>query len=1333
MQTPRETQAYLNGTTITLEHLQIKNQGRFVPLKGSTGPTNLCMYTGSMDGDSTGTLVLSEGVLFHLSTCGCPSCLYGQMPSADLNTNLIVQSGGYLKVPEKVTVNGNVRVDVCGTIDGLQEGLLGLYHGARFRADYPANSGRYDSVTSALVIQQLDIFKDSFVERSEVCPKSTVLKPTLHSDRLNLHYGGTFEEDAFILSNTTTIDTYVSGRLNTTQCPKSGDLVLIANEECTLPVGEYTYNTIVVKGGATLRLEGDQNFTEVTGISMSIRTDNLIVEAGGIITSVGEGRLPEIGGTPCGGGEEENQSLGSIQNPAFYGMGGDYVRGGGQLDLEVTVEMRVDGIIDFSGQSGHDSYQNSSAGSGGSITITTPSLSGFGSIRAEGGDAPSGCGGSGGRIAVYSNSEMSFLGGLSVASGTSTNPGKGGVIFMMDYSTGKNKVVIRGGRGIATVLGGNDLVGLSEIDELVVEGSGYLQLERSLQVKLLRGDKTGFIKISRSSRLEILGSEIAGTGTSFSVDYGSELVLADDILLTGPNPVLQLSGSLSTSHLIVGKGGETNILWNAVVNTDSVTLKEGSVLNVRHGSTIGNVAAVGNITLKEFEVGASAEVIFGSMKTDITTDILVLRGQARMSCSGILQRIYIHGNVIILEGGSEISVDSGGHNGEGAGGCKDVTSGGSHGGQGGHSEELEEGKTYGAPHVPLNPGSGCSSTEEETRGGGHITVVAEVSLILDGILTARGQDSPGVVGAGSGGSIFAKSPKISGLGYLVVTGGDAISVGGGGGGRIAVESPDVSEFHGVFDAAGGDGLYPGAAGTVATVDRSRGIECDLLVDNKGKSSKSYSVLSFFHSDIHYGKVTILGSGRLTFETPPDTTMSLSSLEGDLSGLLFIQSHQKISVARTFSTNALYPLRCAIKVEDGGELILPPKVYLLHIPNMVSLDLSGSLTGVRTLEVGLSASFHAESSARTAARGSNNELLFMDPAGTLGMDSLVVHGSGVMSLASDLNHPMLLLILEELVIHYSGTIQSRWLQIRSRAMYLEYGGLVNVVGRGWPGMEGPGSGKAGSVGWTGASYGGVGGGILDGDPNLNIYGSIYKADQFGSGGGGDSPSETGSGGGLVEIEASLMRLDGRLDASGTAGDRVMGGGSGGSVNISCKSEFIGAGVISVIGGDGGPESGGGGSGGRIAVYLDIVGAFAGDLLVRGGNGGLETQGGGSGTAYWQETVNGVVSSALYIDNRGGTLSRPQVTQINETLSELNFNKLHLHGPSHLKFSGDLEVHVSELVSGSGSIISIHDGMVLSVNEEFAEHIFYCSFLLSPDGELRLPPRATFNGDTNTFSG
>ncbi|PIK61103.1 hypothetical protein BSL78_01928 [Apostichopus japonicus] len=885
-----------------------------------------------------------------------------------------------------------------------------------------------------------------------------------------------------------------------------------------------------------------------------------------------------------------------------------------------------------------------------------------------------------------------FTGSISVAPGAGVTSGRGGVVFTSDASAGKTKITIHGSRGIPTILGHQDLTGLSEIDELVVEDSGYLQLQTSIQVRLLKGDQTGRIKLSNGATLEIQDSRERGTECSFEVDYGSELVLGTKIRLTGPTPVLQISGTVSTEHLYVGQSRVADITPSGVMNVRSITLEEGAALEIQNGGTIGD-AAVGNITLKEFEMGASSEVIFGSRTTDVTADILILRSQAKMRSSSELQRLYIHGKSIILEGDSEISVDSGGHPGEGAGGCTDGSMGGSHGGQGGHAEHISASSCYGAIHKPLNPGSGCSSNGHETRGGGHITIEAVDSLILDGILSARGQDSDGTVGAGSGGSIFIDSPTVSGLGYLVVTGGDASTtgLGGGGGGRIAVDSEQVSEFHGVFDASGGTGFYSGAAGTVAMVDRSKGFDCSLTVDNKGKLSDSYAVLKFHYSNIIYGVVIVQGRGRLTFDTPPDTTLSFTSLEGDLSGLFLIQSNQRVSVAKSFSTNSLYPLQCAIKVEEGGELILPPEVYLLHIPDMISLDLSGTLTGVRKLEVGVEASFLAHPTASTAARDSKDILLFRDPAGTLSLDTAVVHGSGTMSLKSDLDQPMVLVVLQELTIHYSGTLKAVWLQIKAEALYLETGGSIDAIGQGWTGMEGPGAGVAGSIGWTGGSYGGAGGGILDYDPNLSLYGSIYEADQFGSGGGGDSVSETGAGGGLIEIDASILRLDGSIDASGLPGYRVMGG----------------------------------------AV---VVSAFTGNVLVRGGNGGLETQAGGSGTAYWQESIKGVVSSKLFVDNRGVTLETPQITVINETLSELHFNELHLHGDSHLKFVGDLIVSVDRLVSSSGGgVISIHDGMVLSVNEGFSEHVFYCSFHLSADGELRLPARTTFNGDSNTFSG
>ena len=110
-----------------------------------------------------------------------------------------------------------------------------------------------------------------------------------------------------------------------------------------------------------------------------------------------------------------------------------------------------------------------------------------------------------------------------------------------------------------------------------------------------------------------------------------------------------------------------------------------------------------------------------------------------------------------------------------------------------------------------------------------------------------------------------------------------------------------------------------------------------------------------------------------------------------------------------------------------------------------------------------------------------------------------------------------------------------------------------------------------------------------------YGSYHEPDQLGSGGGGDGG---GQGGGAIKIIASAtVEIDGILTADGgDATSGISGGGSGGSIFISCD-HMDGAGVISARGGKG-FGGGGGGSGGRIAIHHKTQ-DFRGQAIADGG--------------------------------------------------------------------------------------------------------------------------------------
>jgi hypothetical protein len=165
-----------------------------------------------------------------------------------------------------------------------------------------------------------------------------------------------------------------------------------------------------------------------------------------------------------------------------------------------------------------------------------------------------------------------------------------------------------------------------------------------------------------------------------------------------------------------------------------------------------------------------------------------------------------------------------------------------------------------------------------------------------------------------------------------------------------------------------------------------------------------------------------------------------------------------------------------------------------------------------------------------------------------------------------------------------------------------GGSVAMDGRGHAQMVGPGAGQTVANLGSGAGYGGAGGATLTADGGVT-YGSAERPVDPGSGGGlGWGPLAGGSeGGGAIRLTVGgTLTVDGRITADGNDGwQDNAGGGSGGSVWVEAGA-LAGAGAISADGGMGELFYGGGGGGGRIAIYQRTNG-FTGSLSALGGEG------------------------------------------------------------------------------------------------------------------------------------
>ena len=158
-----------------------------------------------------------------------------------------------------------------------------------------------------------------------------------------------------------------------------------------------------------------------------------------------------------------------------------------------------------------------------------------------------------------------------------------------------------------------------------------------------------------------------------------------------------------------------------------------------------------------------------------------------------------------------------------------------------------------------------------------------------------------------------------------------------------------------------------------------------------------------------------------------------------------------------------------------------------------------------------------------------------------------------------------------------------------------GGAIDVAGKGYQGGTnnsengyGPGLGY-GAGGPSGASHGGRGGAGSGQNTISSRYGSTATPGDAGSGGGAYQSHDGDDGGGVVRIDAlGKVTVDGTISADGTHVSNAGGGGSGGSIYITCRT-LAGNGDVRATGNDGAPDHHrcGAGGGGRVAVHYDAV--------------------------------------------------------------------------------------------------------------------------------------------------
>ncbi|CAG0936462.1 tRNA(Glu)-specific nuclease WapA [Thermoflexales bacterium] len=211
---------------------------------------------------------------------------------------------------------------------------------------------------------------------------------------------------------TTTVD--VPGQLigaSDLLIDRRGRVVLYAQ---SYPSGTTTLDTLEVTSG-TLTLvsydNGNTTYTDDASFTLVARTIsvgmNSLIEANAQGYGLQRGPGSHTSGSSHGGyGGGAAPTYGSVYTPTLLGSSGDNGRGGGAVHFVITEALTLNGKIQTNGLAD---------GSGGSIWIDTPVLSGsVGSrLQANGGSAAGG----GGRIALYATNFSGYAGSIEAGFG----------------------------------------------------------------------------------------------------------------------------------------------------------------------------------------------------------------------------------------------------------------------------------------------------------------------------------------------------------------------------------------------------------------------------------------------------------------------------------------------------------------------------------------------------------------------------------------------------------------------------------------------------------------------------------------------------------------------------------------------------------------------------------------------------------------------------------------------------------------------------------------------------------------------------------------------------
>lgn len=1343
----------------------------------------MTLITKKIVGDKTAWLVVKPNHDVYVGVTGVVQ------PTMELEFNVEIKDGGTLSVSPNFFITSGTEINLSGSLVGVSD--LTITNNGRLVLTYPGHTGFRITPQQGMSTVQ---FTSVRIKDGGSMTTSSSNKVKLKSDLLQLDYGANLAS-SIPVSTQERIQHSNGPSLNRPDCPHGYEVVevasktlynpcgvgkhifnkrnesylvfknvsvaispnetiyvimnetrynvtyyiacdydnfkLLAGQSCSLAPGNYAYNSLEIQGSATMHIEPG---TQRKSTSTLIVSKLTIYSSGSIVAGTSDFvnamiSVSDNGGSygGLGGGDTDNKALyGNVSFPDDFGnVGGGSTqnrgRGGGVVILK-TKELVNDGLVDASGG---DGSLGAGAGSGGSIQVTTDFLTGSGTFRARGGNAnfPAG-GGGGGRIGIrVLQGQSEFRGLYDATGGDGHKAGSSGTVYIRDR---------RLGTSYETLLFWNKVAGYPPArlpsssssymyDELRLENQGtFLATTALLIVKNFVTDGTGKLTVSNGSRVDV--TNFPQSSGRFACDLeiqpGGSMYIYSQPTFVGPgSPTVVIAGTLDTREPILGKGKVLKVASSGEVRCTNMRLLKGSVVQVDDNGIIKKSFSHLQFHVSSLRLETNAQFIFAQENVTVKADSLYLGQGVTVTSSSSMKSLNITANNMIVDNQARVTTDSGGFLG-GLGEAKSSGSGCGHGGEGGG---IQGGSSYGSVFEPQHYGSG-----NNVRGGGVIFLDIKEKMTLYGSISANGADDS--AGGASGGSILLRAGTLSGHGEIVSNGGSGLgSASGGSGGRIALYITDKTPFTGTVTSYGGCGATCGAAGTIFIREYVIGLPLNSTIVDNGNSETEANTIIMHEQKLSYTMrlLKLVNGARLEVATIPNVEMriAIQQLDGDGSGRLHVHRNQTLTLgAGKAVTSRPFMFPWAMIVDEGATLNLAPVLFITRTAVLPSLYLAGKLNGGQEVNVGQEASVVI---AKTGIIGT-----FTNTPGIYSFRSLKVSSGGHITFEADkfTNAPVEVRAIS-IDVAFGGILEGRYLRVITPLLNVAFNGVVRADGLGNP--PGAGFGVGSSSLLTGGGYGGCGGGNTN--DSCVVYGSLYKATEFGSGGGTSQipDGNHGTAGGIIDVMASHLVVDGVISSNGQSGDSTTtGGGSGGSVDISITEQLSGRGQIKAEGGDCVGEITGAGGGGRISLLITGDDKFSGTFSARGGNSSAKS--GSPGTVYIEVGKTVLRDKKLILDNSGIHSASPLPVFLKQSsVASYNLQELYLKGKVILHVEKDMQV--DKLVTDSNSVIYIKDNVTFTAEPTSRYLQPYCNFIVESNGEIRIPDEVMFLGSSNVFKG